>query len=393
MPNLSDAKIRDITPPATGRIEIIDDMQPGLRLRVSASGTRSFIIRKRQPGGKTAVVTLGTYGPGFTLSAARKKARLILSDLEGGKAPPKVVRSSTRTIRALLPGYIEAKKTNRTISETERTFERLILPVLGDRVAAAVMRVDIKRFIKGIENPSNRRAAFAALSSFYTYVMDEENDLDEIAVNPCRDAKRPPKAEARTRVLSDAEIGAVYLAADAIGYPYGTGVKLLALTALRRGEVFKAEWSEIDMKKGEWIIPAARSKNKQPHLVPLTPGVKAILETMPRFEDSPYLFPARGLPKKTLNSFSKGASKLKAALAKQLPESPEWRIHDLRRTAATKLQSLGAPLPVTSAVLNHSVRAPDIGTATHIYALYAYASEKREFLTKLEAEILRLADG
>lgn len=81
MANPTDPKIRDITSPQSGRIEITDDTVPGLRLRVSASGNKSFIVRKRTPGGKTAVVTLGTFGPAFKVSDARKKARAILSDL------------------------------------------------------------------------------------------------------------------------------------------------------------------------------------------------------------------------------------------------------------------------------------------------------------------------
>jgi integrase len=83
-------------------------------------------------------------------------------------------------------------------------------------------------------------------------------------------------------------------AADAEGYPFGDAVKLLVLTGQRRGEVAEMRWSEVDLERRVWIIPALRSKNGHAHEVPLTLAALAILKSMPRFLSSDYVFTTTG---------------------------------------------------------------------------------------------------
>ncbi|WP_156367208.1 Arm DNA-binding domain-containing protein, partial [Novosphingobium sp. KN65.2] len=83
---LTDAKIMGLKPPASGQVEIPDQLIPGLRVRIGSTGVRTFILRKRI-GGKLRNITLGRYGPRFGLADARKKARGLLVDIEAGKDP------------------------------------------------------------------------------------------------------------------------------------------------------------------------------------------------------------------------------------------------------------------------------------------------------------------
>jgi integrase len=74
-------------------------------------------------------------------------------------------------------------------------------------------------------------------------------------------------------------------------------IEFLILTAVRSGSVRMAEWSEINLTDKLWIIPAAHTKTKQEHRVPLAPQAIALLETLPKIAGNPRVFPSvRGLP-------------------------------------------------------------------------------------------------
>jgi len=68
-------------------------------------------------------------------------------------------------------------------------------------------------------------------------------------------------------------------------------LRFLILTATRTSEVLQAQWSEIDLDEAAWIIPESRMKTKREHRVPLSEEATSILDSLPRIEDNPYLFP------------------------------------------------------------------------------------------------------
>lgn len=162
---LTDAKIKGLERPETGQAEYIDKVVPGLRIRIGASGTRTFIIRKRI-GGRIANVTVGRFHETrFTLSDARKKARALLSDIEGGGDPRGETRKATgvgaSTVRALFDQYKAAKAGKRSIAEIERIFTVYVLPEIGDRLADSVNRADVTRLVDGVATGGgSRRSAF-----------------------------------------------------------------------------------------------------------------------------------------------------------------------------------------------------------------------------------------
>src|SRR6218665_2493384 len=116
--NLTDIKVATLKPPAVGQNEIGDGKVPGLRIRVSASGSKSFIVRKRG-GEKIKVITLGRYGPRLGLTEARKRARNILSDIEAGKNITSVQRGAL-TVENLWIAYEKTKSNHRSLPETRR---------------------------------------------------------------------------------------------------------------------------------------------------------------------------------------------------------------------------------------------------------------------------------
>jgi integrase len=391
---LSDSKILALKPPKSGQVEYLDAAVPGLRVRVGVSGTKTFVLRKRIAG-KNRNLTLGRFGERLTIAEARKKARQILSDIELKADPAAALPKPQRrvvhehTLNALWPNYRQAKMHLRTLPEIERIFKRHILPEFGDRAADGITRSEITRFIDriGKRTPVMARNILSQFSAFYSWALPR---LDRLPGNPCRDAGRPPKPKPRERVLSDAEVGALWHVLDGEGHPFGPAIKILLLTGQRRNEVFEAERFEFDLDKQVWTIPAARAKNGVAHLVPLSPPVLALVTELLDHDRSEKLIPARGNWEAGPSGFSKAMNRIRCDLEKRLGEPvPHWTLHDLRRTMATGLQRLGVRLEVTEATLNHL--SGSRGGIVGVYQRHNYFSEKKAALAAWSKEVKRLS--
>jgi integrase len=391
---LTDAKIRAFKPPATGQVEYLDAVVPGLRIRIGVSGAKSFVLRKRVAG-KYRNITLGRYSERLPLAEARKKSRQILSDVEVKADPvaslpkPQKRRVDGYTVNALWPGYKKTKAELRKIGEIERVFKRHILPEFGDRAADGITRSEITRFIDKIAEraPVMARNVLSYFSAFYTWALPR---LDRLPSNPCRDAGRPPKPKSRERVLSEKEIGALWHVLEGEGAPFGPAIKLLLLTGQRRNEVFEAERAEFDLDRALWTIPGARAKNGVSHLVPMSPPVLALVKSLFDHDRGDKLIPARGNWEAGPSGFSKAMGRIREALEKRVGAPvPHWTLHDLRRTMATGLQRLGIRLEVTEAVLNHlsGARSGIVG----VYQRHHYFDEKQLALTAWAKEVNRLS--
>ncbi|WP_372706889.1 tyrosine-type recombinase/integrase [Brevundimonas sp.] len=393
---LTDAKIRGLKAPERGQAEYADKLVSGLRIRIGASGTRTFIIRKRI-GARTVNVTVGRYhDQRFTLTDARKKARSLLNDIEGGGDPRGETRKSTGagagTVRALFVDYAKAKAGKRSIAEVERIFAKHILPEIGDRLADSVNRAEVTRLIDGVATggakptPVMARNVAAQLSAFYSWAMPRLHRLD---VNPCRDAGKPDVPKPRERVLSNDEIKALWTVLEGEGLPWGPALKLLILTGQRRDEVFSAARAEFDLEAALWTIPGDRAKNGKVHLVALSSAAVTVIKALPQIDGSALLLPSRANVERGVSGFTKAHTRILAAVAKELGEPLErFVLHDLRRTMATGLQRLGVRLEVTEAVLNHV--SGSRGGLVGVYQRHQFQDEKRHALDAWAAEVERI---
>lgn len=397
---LTDSKLKGLKPPVSGQVEISDATVPGLRIRIGTSGTRTFIVRKRV-GGNLRNITIGRFGPRLGLAEARKKARIVLSDIEAGKDPApysKRAKKGGDTVRALWPAYKAEKAKLRTIGEVERVFDRYILPTIGDRFADAVTRGDVTRMVDDIAEsaPVMARNVLAQLSAFYSWALPR---LDKLPANPCRDAGRPAKPQPRDRVLTAEELRALWQVAEADAWPWGPALQLLILTGQRRGEVFGAEWGELDLKAKVWTVPAHRAKNGLAHVVPLSAAAAAIVKALPKHQGTEKVFPAVGNPDASTSGVEKAVLRWRKTMtaivrkesAVDIITVAHWRLHDVRRTVATGLQRIGIRVEVTEAVLNHvsGTRAGIVG----VYQRHDFADEKRHALDAWAAEIDRIVRG
>jgi integrase len=142
------------------------------------------------------------------------------------------------------------------------------------------------------------------------------------------------------------------------------------LTAQRRDEIANLRWSEIDYDKALITLPGERTKNGRAHDVPLSPLALEVLSTQPRIIGREFVFAERG------RGFS-GWSRSKERLDNKIKIEP-WTLHDLRRTAATRMADIGIQPHVIEAALNH-ISGHKSGVAG-IYNRSTYAPERRAAL-------------
>jgi integrase len=182
----------------------------------------------------------------------------------------------------------------------------------------------------------------------------------------------------------------VWRAAGDLGFPFGPIVRLLVLTGQRRSEVGALEWRELDLDRAIWTIPAARSKNRRQHVVPLSPEAVEIIEALPRFSGSRFVFsPGETAP----SGYSRAKTRLDARIAAlNGGESlAPWILHDIRRSVASGLAGLGVNLPIIERILNHV--SGSFAGVVGIYQKYNFAAEMRGALEKWGRRVETIACG
>jgi integrase len=251
--------------------------------------------------------------------------------------------------------------------------------------------------------PSDSRARDMAgtLSAMFRWLARRRR----IQVNPATDLDKPAPPKARDRVLNaDSgkrgadELRWFWTAASELGEPFGPLVKLLLLTGARRDEVAAMTWSELSDDLTTWSLAGNRTKNGRPHDVPLPPAVQEVLKGVRSVAGKPgYVFTTNG--RSPVSGFSKVKSRLDEKMLEIASKETDaeavpimaWRLHDLRRTAATGMAELGVHPHIVEACLNHvsGARAGVAGT----YNRAAYANEKRQALDAWAAYVLAAVEG
>jgi integrase len=361
---LSPKLIEHLKSPGPKRMDVWDTVLQCFGLRISPTGRKAWFVVVRLDG-RQKRVTIGTY-PAISLAEARNEARKIIRDAQlGGFSDSK--RRPCLTLSGAVPLFIElyAKPKNRGWKESERLlgkFQSIFTRPLVDITRADIVRVLDEIIASGTPYRANR--ALAALKKLMSWSLDR----GMIDVNPIAGLNPPHKERSRERTLSDVELTALLRAAESEGYPFGDAFKMLVLTGQRRSEVAEMKWSEIAFHEHVWTIPAERSKNGQCHEVPLSPAARDLLQSLPRFIASDYVFTSTG--RSPVSGFGRVKHRLDHALGIR-----DWRVHDLRRTVASGMARLGVAPHVVEKVLNH--KSGIISGVAAVYNRYAYVNEKR----------------
>ena len=344
-----------------------------------------FYYLRYRVGGAQRVKSIGRHGSPWTPDTARSMAKEKLGKVATG-ADPFAEEAKVRTAETLggeLTRYLSRKRAAmkpRAFAEVERHLMNHAKPLhrlrLGeiDRRSVALRLAEIEE----ASGPIARNRVRSSLSAFFAWAVTE----GFIETNPVTGTAKAEEGGGRERVLSPAELAEIWAALE--NDQFGDIVRLLVLTGQRREEIGGLRWSEIDFERGLIVLPPARTKNKRLHEIPLSPLAQAILKRQPRRRDLIF-----GIGKGGFSGWSDCKARLdqRVLTARQETKAKakplaDWRLHDLRRTAATQMAELGVLPHIIEAILNH-VSGHRAGVAG-IYNRARYEGEMREALERWE---------
>ncbi|MBT3553214.1 MAG: site-specific integrase, partial [Rhodospirillaceae bacterium] len=365
----TDSGVSKLKPPDKGQKDHWDALTPGFGLRISHGGTKTWLVQTRvlkNGEWKQTRITLGRYDA-MTLSEAREAARDALKDAQNGKDPggrakqdrAALEKASRDTWSALADLFLSKYPKSEGLRETTiRDYRRALqgpdVQDWADRPVGAITRKDIRDRLDSVVEraPIHANRLRAYWGKFFGWLVEK----DWVEVNPVQGVARPVSERSRDRFLTEKEIPIIWQAFDAAGPAFADMLKVLLLTGQREGEIAALRWSEVvdlDGENPKIELAPERTKNHRPHLIPLSPQAVEIIRAQPRFKDGIYVFTSGG-GKTHIKGFSKGKSKIDAALTETEVAIPPWRIHDLRRTVATGLSEwLDIEPHIVESILNH----------------------------------------
>ncbi len=373
--------VASLRPHANKRLTIGDPDTRGLFVRVTPTGVKTYTIVARNPEGRQVWAAVGKCDE-VDLDGARDRAREGVKRIKAGlppfpKAEPvRAPRTFKQVSDAFLKIYVrkegqKGERPLRSAREIERIFTKYLLPRWGEQAFTSVGRDEVTELLDELSinnGPVMADAVLAQLSSLFNWHASRTSSYSSPIV---RGMKRTKSRErARKRILTDAELRAVWFAADALG-TFGAFVKIALLTGQRREKVATMRWDDID-DEGNWTIPADAGEKGNAVQLRLSPLAQKVLAMQPQIECNAFVFAGRR--SKAIAGFSAGKRTLDADSG-----VTGWVIHDLRRTAKTLMRRAKVDRDTSERVLGHVIEGVE-----GVYDRHDYVQEKAEALIRLE---------
>ena len=318
----TDLTIRSLKPGS-----YFDEKTPAFGIRIGKNRKTWIVIR-----GRERIRTRVGHYPALPLAEARKQALVLL----GTPLDQNPVSTFAQGRELFLRTHCAQKQRERTRKETERLLTKHFAP-LDRKKLGAITTAQVSSILDGLlSTPSEAQHAYKAARTFFRWA-----EARGYCKSPCT-MPAPSKEVSRERVLTDDELVLVYTGGAG---QFGQIVRLLILTGQRRSEISTLKWGYIDLDGNEISLPPEGVKNGRRHTFPIGAMAKATLASVPRQGD--YLFPARRR-ETPFTGFSPSKADLDAASG-----VTNWTLHDLRRTFATGLATLGVAPHVIERLLNH----------------------------------------
>lgn len=363
------------------RRDLSDAGCPGLRLRLTPAGGRSWVLACRDRMGRMRRFPLGGF-PDLGVSEARDAARALRAKVRNDGADPvadrrrdrligKGAREGIGTLAALIELYGKQHgSTLKSWGEAKRRTESVFRALLG-RPLAVLTAADFQLQADG---HAARHAAAAAIR--YVRPILKWGAARGLVAAPVAQLTPPATVRRRTRHLSPAELAKLLPVLSQSDRPHARALRFMLLTLCRREEAAQARWGDIDLKAKTWTL--RETKNDQPHAVPLSRQALAMLKAVK---------PKRARPSDLVFHTSTGGQLLNwdretKAVAK-LSKTEGWTRHDLRRTGATMLGEMGELPDIIEAALNH------VAIRSTLAATY----NRSRYRPHVAAALQRLADA
>jgi integrase len=366
---LTDTGVRALAP-SYKRYTVHDSIVPGLGVRVYPSAHKTYALGARYPGSHHFKWReLGQVGA-ITLAAARDKARDWPTKIQKGDDPKQVERAAqANTFASVAEAFITRHaRSKRRAHIIEREIRRELIPILGKRPIETITRRELIELLEAIKDRGTTgayaRNVYIHLSSIFNWAVArdilERSPFDHFKPRQIFGEKR-----VRERVLSNDEIRAIWNAE--VGYPLQPFVRWLLLTGTRHNEALGARWREFSTEW--WTIPPERFKSNSTHIVPLTDDMRALLDSLPRWNHGDHLFTMTG--DRPYGGAGYGKRRLD-----QIAGVTGYVFHDLRRTMRTRLSALRVPYEIAELAIGHSKRG-----LARVYDQHQYEAELREAFT------------
>lgn len=391
----------------------------GLRLSGTTGSINFYVVRrvgKNATGKNTAArwIRIGRW-PIVELEAAREQALALVRQISAGKDPRQTAAAQKLAEEAAHEAEAKAVKTFGGVAEayieyleggTLRTKDILVTRIRREfrewygLPLAEINHTKIVGFITDIRKRGNgqtngKKRVGGPHPARHTWVLLRQICVwavvnDYLDTDPCAKIRKPQLLHGlkkedleRDRFLDDRELRLVWHAADAVGYPFGSLVKLLLLTGCRLRECSNLRWSEVDTIKSEIVIPAERVKIKKAHVVPLSSVAGELMETLPTFLNCDYVFTNQG--RTPIIGFTHPKRRLEELLGDQVAP---FTLHDLRRSVRTGLASIpSVKSEVAEAILGHTIKGVE-----GVYNRYDYVGEKRAGLEAWAQKLLSIVE-
>jgi integrase len=355
---LTDNSVKGLSAPDTGNRITYDERLRGFGVRVTANGKKAFILNYRFEG-RERRMTIGSY-PEWTLLAARRRAEEMRRDIDLGIDPlqRRTDKINAPTMQDLHDRYVSdhlPKKSHASIVSDLQMWKKSILPDLARRKLADLTFSEIDALHRKITRraPIQANRTISLLRKSFNLAMR----WGWMTANPAVGIEGNPE-NSRTRYLNDDEIARLL---DALKNNQSRtscdAILFMMLTGCRRGEAFRATWDQFDEGLRVWTKPAATTKQRKLHRVPVSKSVTDLLKSRQDRSTSPFVFASH--TGQALTDVKKTWSRLC-----ETADLRDFRLHDLRHTFASLLVSNGQSLPIIGAMLGH--------TQTQTTARYAH---------------------
>jgi integrase len=363
-----------------------DSGAPHLAIKVEPTNKRSWKFAYRHHG-RLRWYHIGS-ASALPLAEARKEARRLTVLVDQGKDPQaeKAALRSRGTFEELAARYVEehARRKNKSWQQADRLVRTYLLPRWGKLMAADITRSDVHSLAARISAPILANQVLASASAIFSWAVRREI----VAANPVTKVDRNETRD-RERVLSESELPRFWAAFDSVGLVEDAALRMILLTAQRPGEVSHMRAEHV--RDGWWEMPGEPDeglgwpgvKNGEDHKVWLSEPATAILAELTDGRRTGLVFAGN-------RSRPVDLARAMRAICADLDIDNKVTPHDLRRTSATIIQSLGLSLDVLDKVMNHKDPGKRI---RRVYNQYQYEQENRHMMEALAGRILALAEG